>query len=217
MPDPSSTTTSEHRRFRRLVGGALITLLIAIILSFMTIPVYISRDDPYIPSDAAVRARMHSRQITSLENGIFIGVGISGGGNRAANFSLAVLEELERHSFLDHLTALSTVSGGSLTAAYYALFRNSPEWDWQDIRSKMRTDFSPGFSSSSYFPTIFYFASLLTMIGPISWQRFLAKSCTKGRLLMRWVILVLSGGSCENVSKGYELSQAVGLIRTYYK
>ena len=70
-------------------------------------------------------------------------------------FSLAVLEELELHGFLRNLTALSSVSGGSLTAAYYALFRQNPEWDWKDIRSKFRDLISPrSFFLSSFCPTI---------------------------------------------------------------
>src|SRR5437870_1721764 len=41
---------------------------------------------------------------------VFVGIAISGGGSRAANFSAAVLEELDRHGFLKHATALSSAS-----------------------------------------------------------------------------------------------------------
>jgi len=59
----------------------------------------------------------------------FLMVTISGGGSRAAAYGLGVLEELARWtskeepdtSLLDHVAVLSSVSGGSLTAAWYAL------------------------------------------------------------------------------------------------
>ncbi len=59
-------------------------------------------------------------------------VAISGGGSRAAAYGLGVLEELARWtskeesdtSLLDHVAVLSSVSGGSLTAAWYALHDN---------------------------------------------------------------------------------------------
>lgn len=75
----------------------------------------------------------------------FIGLAISGGGSRAANFAAAVLEELERYGFLEHVTAISGVSGGTLPAAYYALNRNRPEWKWDTFRQLMGTNFYRSF------------------------------------------------------------------------
>ena len=55
----------------------------------------------------------------------------SGGGTRAASLAYGVLEELSateillegrKHSLLDEVDAISSVSGGSFTAAYYGLF-----------------------------------------------------------------------------------------------
>lgn len=51
---------------------------------------------------------------------VFVGVAISGGGSRAANYSAAVLSELDAIGLLGHVDAISSVSGGSLTAAYLA-------------------------------------------------------------------------------------------------
>jgi len=60
----------------------------------------------------------------------FIGISISGGGSRSAVFSAAVLFELDRYSLesshadlsiLKQTDVISSVSGGSLTSAYYAL------------------------------------------------------------------------------------------------
>lgn len=56
----------------------------------------------------------------------FVALSISGGGSRAAIFGAAVLFELERYGLLDDVDLLSCVSGGCLTAAYYALSCDDP-------------------------------------------------------------------------------------------
>jgi predicted acylesterase/phospholipase RssA len=50
-----------------------------------------------------------------------IGLAFSGGGYRAAGFHLGVLDMLARLQLLDRVKGLSTVSGGTITGAYYAL------------------------------------------------------------------------------------------------
>jgi len=56
----------------------------------------------------------------------FIGVAISGGGSRASVFSAAVFFELQRYGLLQQVDVLSSVSGGSFTAAYYVLSCDDP-------------------------------------------------------------------------------------------
>jgi predicted acylesterase/phospholipase RssA len=70
------------------------------------------------------------------DDGYFVGVAISGGGLRSANFSAAVMLELQRLGLLDKVDAISAVSGGSLTAAYYCL---APDRDWNpgNLQRKM--------------------------------------------------------------------------------
>ena len=51
----------------------------------------------------------------------FVALAISGGGSRAAIFSAAAMFELQRYGLLQHVDLVSCVSGGCLTAAYYAL------------------------------------------------------------------------------------------------
>jgi NTE family protein len=51
----------------------------------------------------------------------FVGLAISGGGSRAAVFSAAVLFELKQFGVANHLDVVSAVSGGSWTAAIYAM------------------------------------------------------------------------------------------------
>lgn len=71
----------------------------------------------------------------------FVGVAISGGGSRSASFGAAVMQELERYGFLEHVTAISGVSGGTLPSAYYVLNRNSSDWSWETLRTLVVTNF----------------------------------------------------------------------------
>jgi len=75
-------------------------------------------------------------------NSLFICLAFSGGGTRAAALSYGVLEKLkntritwkgEEKSLLDEVDCISSISGGSFTAAYYGLFR---ERIFQDYRGR---------------------------------------------------------------------------------
>jgi len=57
----------------------------------------------------------------------FVALTISGGGSRAAIFGAAVMFELERYGLLEQVDMVSCVSGGCLTAAYYALSCDHPD------------------------------------------------------------------------------------------
>jgi len=88
---------------------------------------------------------------SDLSHGVFVGVTLSGGDSRAANFGAAVLQELDSIGFLDHVAAISSVSGGSLAAAYYALLSKAesegkgsvlnPKEFWDGLRSALRRNF----------------------------------------------------------------------------
>ena len=79
----------------------------------------------------AYRAPVAGPQTTCVtpapERDLVVGVALSGGGSRAALFGASGLEALARlrapggASVLDQVTYLSSVSGGSLAASYYAL------------------------------------------------------------------------------------------------
>ncbi len=69
-------------------------------------------------------------------------LGFSGGGTRAAAFSYGVLEELrdtrfpldgKPHRLLDEVDSISSVSGGSFTAAYYGLFGDDIFQDYEEV------------------------------------------------------------------------------------
>ena len=69
----------------------------------------------------------------------FIGIALSGGGSRAANFSAASLEQLEEFGLVSGASAISGVSGGAIAGGYYAL--HGRQTDWPLLRSKLKTDF----------------------------------------------------------------------------
>jgi predicted acylesterase/phospholipase RssA len=122
----------------------MLTLLAAIVCAACgSIFVYLPSNSMYDRSAQVVTRANLERWDT--QNEVFVGVAISGGGSRAANFSAAVLEELEKHGFLNYLTAISSVSGGSLTSTYYALRRNDPLWTWSKFYEKLGADFESMF------------------------------------------------------------------------
>jgi NTE family protein len=64
-------------------------------------------------------------------DGLLVGLAFSGGGTRAAAFSYGVLEAMaeakvhwqgRERRLVDEIDAISSVSGGSFTAAYYGMF-----------------------------------------------------------------------------------------------
>ncbi len=85
------------------------------------------------------RARGHFEPTDADVPAVFVGLSISGGGSRAANFGTAALEQLDRMGVLKYVTAISTTSGGGLAGAYYAL--KGPTIDWNDARKRMGTNF----------------------------------------------------------------------------
>ena len=70
---------------------------------------------------------------------VFIGVGMSGRGSRAAVFGASALHYLDMAGFLDHVTAISSVSGGGLPAAKFALDGEHirTEDEWNDFKRQM--------------------------------------------------------------------------------
>src|SRR5688500_3478893 len=55
------------------------------------------------------------------DDGHFVGIAISGGGSRFANFAAAAMFQLQKLGLLQKADYISSVSGGSMTAAYYCV------------------------------------------------------------------------------------------------
>jgi predicted acylesterase/phospholipase RssA len=83
--------------------------------------------------NATAGYRFHNLSSDGNSDDLFVILAFSGGGTRAAAFSFGVLEGLRDATYrvpggtrrlLDDVDVISSVSGGSFTAAYYALFRD---------------------------------------------------------------------------------------------
>lgn len=74
-------------------------------------------------------------------DGYFVGIAISGGGSRSANFSAACLFQLQQRNLLQRADYISSVSGGSLTAAWYCVATDS-EWNPANAQKKLTYPFA---------------------------------------------------------------------------
>ena len=102
---------------------------------------------PAAARDAAIRpATNPATEIVDVgagpaDDGYFVGIGISGGGSRSANFSAACLFQLQKLGLLQRADYISSVSGGSLTAAYYCAASDG-EWNPANVQRKLSHNFA---------------------------------------------------------------------------
>jgi predicted acylesterase/phospholipase RssA len=75
------------------------------------------------------------------DDGFFVGIAISGGGSRSANFSAACMFHLERLGLLQRADYISAVSGGSLSAAYYCISEDT-QWNLGNVQEKLSHSFA---------------------------------------------------------------------------
>jgi NTE family protein len=106
---------------------------------------------------------------------VWLILAFSGGGTRAAAFSYGVLEELRdtryaRHGserrLLDEIDSISSVSGGSFTAAYYGLFGERIFDDYEDV-----------FLKNDVQKTLIY-----GLLNPINWFRFMGQGFNRSEM-----------------------------------
>ncbi|PYV68335.1 MAG: hypothetical protein DMG96_36700 [Acidobacteria bacterium] len=102
---------------------------------------------PLAAVDGRTGYRFENTAFSTNSDDLLLMLAFSGGGARAAALDYGVLEELARtgvgppsqqHRLLDEVDLISSVSGGSFTAAYYAL--------WGD---RIFSDFEPQFLNKS--------------------------------------------------------------------
>lgn len=98
-------------------------------------------NEPYSPPAAVASAPPQAKTSESRSDSLLIGLGFSGGGTRAAAFSYGVLEAMadaeldwdgRKRRLVDEIDAISSVSGGSFTAAYFGLFGDRIFEDYAD-------------------------------------------------------------------------------------
>jgi len=84
-------------------------------------------------------------------DGCFVGLAISGGGSRSANFAAACMFQLERAGLLQKVDYISTVSGGSLAGAYYCVSDDS-QWNPQNVQRKLTQKFATELIKRTFLP-----------------------------------------------------------------
>jgi predicted acylesterase/phospholipase RssA len=85
------------------------------------------------------RAKVVQHEVLTT-NGYFVGLAISGGGSRSANFAAACMFQLQRIDFLRYVQCISSVSGGSLVSTYYCSAPDS-QWNPLTVQQKFSTSF----------------------------------------------------------------------------
>src|SRR5712692_1995823 len=130
----TNTTTGPYpdvrlKGHRHASSAILATLFLCLFYGCGSIPLYthINRERDVLAQSVPRASIVDWGSAYEQSNNRFVGIAMSGGGSRAANFSAAVLQELERHGFLRYVSAISSVSGSSLTAAYYGLFHEKED------------------------------------------------------------------------------------------
>jgi NTE family protein len=117
----------------------LIALLLLVFITGCTTTARIT-NTPVDVAKPIDRSALNTGQ-KNAENALFF-ISFSGGGTRAAALSYGVLEELRDTVFifdgqekrlLDEVDSISSVSGGSFTAAYYALYGDRIFEDYEDV------------------------------------------------------------------------------------
>ena len=99
-----------------------------------------SSDSTITSGPDALRRTTHQPLPPLDQDGVFVGLCLSGGGSRSANFSAACMFQLERVGLLQKVDYISSVSGGSLTAAYYC--SHGPEWNPDSVQQKLTHSFA---------------------------------------------------------------------------
>jgi predicted acylesterase/phospholipase RssA len=86
-------------------------------------------------------------------DGMFVGLAISGGGSRSAIFATSAMLELNKRDILRQVDVISSVSGGSLPAAYYALESyKGIRFDETSALKRMRLDFQTRWFARWFLP-----------------------------------------------------------------
>lgn len=104
--------------------------------------------------DNCTRAAMFSRTshcaVPGDRDGCFVGLALSGGGLRAANFSSGCMFQMQRLGLLQKVDYISSVSGGSLAAGYYCT--HGSEWNPAIVQQELTHSFASDAIGQSLLP-----------------------------------------------------------------
>lgn len=134
---------------KTLRHGLLVALAIGGLAGCAVTKVTTARNQPLpaqgqtTQSESSTRVPRASMLAPTAAGQPFIGLALSGGGSRAANLSWAVMERLHAMGMLRDLDSISSVSGGSLAGALYALNadRLNDREHWRQLAVSLKHDF----------------------------------------------------------------------------
>jgi NTE family protein len=118
-----------------------LTILLAVALLYLVLSgcAHYPVNQPQDPAHSSSRYDFKTFDKSESEAGTFVVLTFSGGGTRAAALSYGILDRLRqtalpgtKNRLLDRVNIISTVSGGSFTGAYYALFGDRIFEDFRD-------------------------------------------------------------------------------------
>jgi NTE family protein len=146
------------------VAGAAFTLLLIFFATIYGTWHIRAADQSDTPNEVAATSSVHPLPRATLAadhmplTKPFIGIAMSGGGSRSANFAIAVSRQLDMLGVLPHAEVISGVSGGSMTAAYLAsnLRENPTPEFWSAAYADLRQKFEDTLRARSFHPVNFF-------------------------------------------------------------
>lgn len=118
-----------------------------------------------------------------------LGLSLSGGGYRATIYHLGTLRKLKEMNLLDKVEVISTISGGSITGAYYGLKGKDFDSFDKGLIAIVKKSIIKGIFSSTRFIAIVL--GLLLVFGTIVWICFTKYSWAATPLLLATVIVII--------------------------
>jgi len=124
-----------------------------------------------------------------MKKGKKIGLSLSGGGYRATIYHLGTIRKLKEMNLLDKVDVISTISGGSITGAYYGLKGdNFDEFD-KGLIKIVKKSIIKGIYFSFRFITIVF--TLLLVLGLITYLLFTDFAWVSTPLLLVTVFIII--------------------------
>jgi predicted acylesterase/phospholipase RssA len=114
-----------------------------------------------LPKEGFSRNESASFMLRGDHDGALVLLALSGGGSRAAYFSSSVMFRLEKMGILQKVDAISSVSGGSITAAYYCMsgdrgeggtVPSGREWDEPVVKRELKKNLIGRFAGNLFWP-----------------------------------------------------------------
>lgn len=146
------------------------------------------------------------------ENGKKIGLALSGGGYRAAAYHIGTLRALDQLGILDKVDVISSISGGSIIAAYYALHKDEFE-KFEDFEKVFSHKLRKGPFKWVLWPLILFavFAILVVSCSICLMRCYCVYPC------VRWIVLIAEIAGVFYLIKNHnKVYQSSKIVQWYY-